>query len=393
MRIQNYDAAVVGAGPIGLFVANKIAEKNHKVVVFEKNKQIGAPMNCAGLITARIFEDFNIPKKDSIQNKIKGAHIHSPSDNILSVGGDKTRALVIDRIKFDRNIAEMAKQEKVEILTNNKIDKISRKTEGLKLKNSKKTNFFCKLLIGADGPFSTVRKSFEMPEPKEFLYSAGAQVTNVNLEPGFVHIFVGNKVAPGFFAWIIPTNKKGTNARVGLCTNKTADYSPRQYLDAFFKNKHSSKILKNAKIEKRLGGAIPIGFIKRNVLDNVMLVGDAAAHVKPTSGGGIFPGLYCANLCSQIANKSIKNNNFSSDFLKEYQKACLETIGKELSKGMRLRSAFKKLSDKKIDKYISNFTDERIIEIINTYGDIDFPSKLVKPLLKKTPLLLKFLLK
>lgn len=393
MRIQNYDAAVVGAGPIGLFVANKIAEKNHKVVVFEKNKQIGAPMNCAGLITARIFEDFNIPKKDSIQNKIKGAHIHSPSDNILSVGGDKTRALVIDRIKFDRNIAEMAKQEKVEILTNNKIDKISRKTEGLKLKNSKKTNFFCKLLIGADGPFSTVRKSFEMPEPKEFLYSAGAQVTNVNLEPGFVHIFVGNKVAPGFFAWIIPTNKKGTTARVGLCTNKTADCSPRQYLDAFFKKKYSSKILKNAKIEKRLGGAIPIGFIKRNVLDNVMLVGDAAAHVKPTSGGGIFPGLYCANLCSQIANKSIKNNNFSSDFLKEYQKACLETIGKELSKGMRLRSAFKKLSDKKIDKYISNFTDERIIEIINTYGDIDFPSKLVKPLLKKPPLLLKFLLK
>ena len=51
--MQEYDAIVVGAGPIGGFIVDKTAEKRYNVAVFEKNKQIGLPMNCAGLVTSR----------------------------------------------------------------------------------------------------------------------------------------------------------------------------------------------------------------------------------------------------------------------------------------------------------------------------------------------------
>ena len=46
--MQEYDVAIVGGGPVGGYVAERIAEKNFNVAVFEKNKHIGLPLNCAG---------------------------------------------------------------------------------------------------------------------------------------------------------------------------------------------------------------------------------------------------------------------------------------------------------------------------------------------------------
>jgi hypothetical protein len=56
---------------------------------------------------------------------------------------------------------------------------------------------------------------------------------------------------------------------------------------------------------------------------------------------------------------------------------------------MTFRTIFKKLSDKEYDKYISRFKNPKIIEIINKYGDIDYPSKLASPIIKKNPSILK----
>ena len=58
---------------------------------------------------------------------------------------------------------------------------------------------------------------------------------------------------------------------------------------------------------------------------------------------------------------------------------------------MKFRKIFKNVSDKQIETYIQKFKEKNIEEIITRLGDIDYPSKLIKPLLKKTPSLLKFL--
>jgi geranylgeranyl reductase family protein len=387
--MKEYDIGIIGAGPIGGFISGMIAEKNYNVAVFEKHKKIGRPLNCAGLITPRVFNLLEISKSSIIQNEIKGANIHSSANHILRIESKKIQALAINRTNFDQDIIKNSEKKGAKIFLDSKILSAQKINDKIEIRTSKNEDIKCKILIGADGPHSLTRDRFDFPKPYEFLRAIGAEVTNVNLNSDFVDIFVGTKIAPGFFAWIIPTNKDGTNARIGLCISKIAKHPPNYYFENFLKNKNVITILKDFEIIGAIGGIIPLGYLKKTYTDNILIAGDAAAQVKPTSGGGIYTGLLCANHCANVAIEALLRNDFSSQILKKYQKLWQADIGKELLYGMRFRKMFNNLSDKHFDKYIEKFTNPKITDIILKYGDIDYPSKLVKPLLKKAPSLLR----
>ena len=157
------------------------------------------------------------------------------------------------------------------------------------------------------------------------------------------------------------------------------------------KDKNTCKFFENITIEKYIGGVIPLGFLKKTYTSNVMVVGDAAAQVKPTSGGGIYTGLLSASHCAKVAVDALQKNNFSPQFLKKYHKLWYSDLGMEFFLGLKFRKIYKNLTDAQMDKYIKKFKNPKIAEIISEYGDIDYPSKLVAPLLKKTPTLIRLI--
>ncbi|GAH55465.1 unnamed protein product, partial [marine sediment metagenome] len=215
----------------------------------------------------------------------------------------------------------------------------------------------------------------------------GAKAENTDLDPKYVEIFLGRTIAPGFFAWAIPTNKEGTEARVGLCIDNTSNNTLKQCFNNLLKHKS----LQNITTTKRIAGTIPLGALKKTTISNVMLVGDAAAQVKPTSGGGVYPGIICAKHCASVALDALENRDFNNRVLRKYHKLWTNEIGRELSLGMKVRKIIKSLDDKKMDKYLEKINNEKSIDIICKYGDIDYPSKLAFPLLKKNPSLVKLL--
>ena len=207
----------------------------------------------------------------------------------------------------------------------------------------------------------------------------------------FVEIFVGERVAPGFFAWMIPINKDGTKARIGLCIPKNNTKSPNYFFQRMFKEFPTAEYLKKAVIEQKNGGTIPLGSLSQTVKDNTVLVGDAAAQVKPTSGGGIYPGLLCASHCVQSVKKAFNSDGFCPEILQEYHQGWKNDIGRELSRGMQFRKIYTRLSDKEFDKYLKKLNQTAITKIISEKGDIDYPSALLRPILKKTPSLIRLL--
>ncbi|MEF8848521.1 MAG: NAD(P)/FAD-dependent oxidoreductase [Candidatus Thermoplasmatota archaeon] len=390
-KSEQLDVAVAGGGPVGGYIATKTAEKGYNTTIFEKKAKIGRPVGCAGLVSNRTLKFLNLPKEKIIQNKIKGANIHSPSGKTLTIGGDKIHAYVIDRVKFDESIIEKAVENGSELILKHKLINAKKYGKRIEIKTNGNKKYFSKILVGADGPFSKTRSIFNLPEPKEKLKGIGAEIKNVELNPDFVEIFLGDKIAPGFFSWLIPTNGRGTKARMGLCISEEATNTTKHFFSSFFVDKRVKPFLKNVKVEKKIAGTIPLGLIKKSFSDNFLLVGDAAEQIKPTSGGGLFTGLTSAQHSVSVILEALQKNNFSEDFLKKYQKSWKKTIGHEIKIGMAFRKIYKKFSDEQINHYLDKLDKPEIKKVIRDYGDIDFPSKLVKPLFFKAPYFLKFL--
>lgn len=386
---ETTEVTIVGGGPTGLYLAGLLSKKDVDVTIIEQHENIGKPVQCAGLITPRVFEQFNIPSDQLIQNNISSAHIHSPQNKILTIGGSKIHAYSIDREKFDQKIAKIAVQHGTNIITGEKAQSIQHVESHIETCTNNKRNIHSSMIVGADGPQSIVRDIFCLPSPQKYLKGVGAELEDTTLEPNAVEIFIGNNVAPGFFAWIIPTNKKGTTARAGLCV--PADKTPMDFFKQFINAPSVKPYLGNANIQKHIAGIIPIGPLKQTVEDRVMIIGDAAAQVKPTSGGGIFTGLTCAQIASQTILTAIQTQSYSKQILSKYHTQWKKTIGRELNTGMRLHGLYTTISDSQFEKYITKFQEQSILDTINEYGDIDYPSKLIKPMIKHTPSLLRLL--
>lgn len=385
--METYDVAVVGGGPIGCFVAQQLASKGMHVAIYEEHSTIGQPVHCAGLVTQRVFDISHCTHTGIIQNTICGAHIHGPSGSVLTIGEDKTHALVIDRQRFDEALADDARHAGAELNLNHKVTTAKHQETSILLSLQHQKTLHearCNILIGADGPYSQIRKVFKFPHPMELLPGAGAELIDTELDPKFVHIFVGHQIAPGFFAWVIPTNPQGTTARLGLCIKKQATPPLTHYFTRILEY----PLLRGATVLKRYGGSIPLGPLKKTVTDHVMLVGDAAAQVKPTSGGGIYPGLLCSTYCANVAEKAAQDHRFDERSLQPYHTQWTKEIGRELSLGMRFRKIFTSFTDTQLTKYLEKLQNPKIIETINTYGDIDYPSRLAFPLLRTSPSLL-----
>jgi flavin-dependent dehydrogenase len=202
----------------------------------------------------------------------------------------------------------------------------------------------------------------------------------VEVDPDFVELFFGSKIAPGFFAWAIPA---GDHTRVGLCT-WASDHTPAVYLQRLLRRPEFAK-------SKRISiasGKIPVGTGRSAVGGNIMLVGDAACHAKPLSGGGIYTGVTGAQLCARVADSYLEDPE--STPLSEYDALWKDAFGRELSRAFRVRKVFLALNDKKLDKALRMFNDPAVKKLLESRGDIDYPASLSKAVLKLAPKLAQF---
>ena len=391
---DNYDVVIIGGSIAGSITGKSIAENGYSVLIIEEHHEIGHPMQCAGLVTPRIFDI--IPENDCVLNKVQGAKIYSPSGEELLIDAKKTKALVIDRAKFDQNCVFQALHAGCELELGAKAvgARISAKKISVKiLHDGKKYSIEPKLVIGADGVQSQVAHWFGLKRPKVILSGFGAELTSVDLDPRFVEIYLGNNVAPNFFSWAIPKSKAKKNglvaARVMLACTKSPN-SAYYYYKQLFSHPLVGPKLRHARPIQYIAGGIPIGLVSRAYSNRVMLVGDAAGQVKPTSGGGVYTSMICGNHCATTALHALETGDFSAKSLKRYQKAFMDDIGKELKRGLRLHKVYMHLSDAQLEEGFKLLGEKNILGIISKHGDIDYPSKLTTKLFKRIPQLLKF---
>ncbi|WP_292460271.1 geranylgeranyl reductase family protein [Methanothermococcus sp.] len=392
MDFEKYDVVIIGGGPAGCIAGEHI--KHHNVLIIEEHQSIGAPLQCAGLISKKGVKELGNPK--GIVNKIKGAYIYS-KNNTLKIGDDdEIRAYVFERKVMDKDIAIRASKKADFLLKaygrlidnnlNKKKNLLNFKTFSknrdlkyrLSIHHLGETYTICpKVIIGADGARSNIGKSAGLSINREILSGAQLEMVNVNIDDDFVYVFFDRTFCKDFFIWIIPMGKD--RVRVGLC-NSSNTY--KKLLNFINNHPIASKILKNAVPVEFSVGTLPIGYLKTTVKNNLMLVGDAAGQVKPLSGGGLYYGAKCAKICGKIIDEYLANN-YGLSYLKNYDKLWKKDIGNEIKAGLRFRTLIKKMDDKKIDKLLEFIIKNNLVEHITKKGDMDNPSIILKDLFKK----------
>ena len=382
---DSFDVVIVGAGPAGGLAAERIARKGFRVALIEEHREIGEPIQCGGLVTPRVFD--YVTCKETVIGEVHGAEIYSPQGHCLRIHGRETEAVVVDRAMFDRAIVTEAVRAGARTYLGAQAQGATRADGGVDVlvdQDGSPKRIRGRIVIGCDGVRSNVAKWFNILRPKKILPGFEVELVGVKGDPGMVKLFVGNEIAPGFFGWIIPS---GDTARVGLCVGQGNAYA---YLERMLQRPEVAQYTKGAQPLLYIVGGIPIGFPRRTYADNVMVVGDAACQAKATSGGGIFTSLHCASLAAETAVYALETGDVSSRSMHRYHKAWTKSIGKELRKDLAIHESFERLSDEQFEELFDIFDSPDMMRIIESQGDIDFPSKVGWALIKEDPRLLKY---
>lgn len=145
----NYDVLIVGAGPVGTTFARYMALNGFKVGVLEKKKEVGVPLQCAGLLGKQIKKVNPLPN-ELIINQVYGAYIHSPSNHELKISKKEPQAYVLDRVGYDKFLAQLAVDAGAELFLNHRVKDVDIKKGQVYMGNGKE-EMSAKVIIGADG--------------------------------------------------------------------------------------------------------------------------------------------------------------------------------------------------------------------------------------------------
>ena len=386
--IMNYDVIVVGGGPVGCAVARDIAAVGYRVLILEEHQEIGAPVQCAGLISKRALKISRVPST-AVLNQLNGMVVYGPGNNNLELEGRKVYALAVDRLAFDRSLAGQAKEAGAEIRCGRRVVKFAYVPEGILVEAKNRAGesifFSGRLLIGADGHNSAVAHWLGIPRPPEKVSLYAAEVWWPEQNGRLAHIFLDRDLAPGWFGWIFPAGHN--RARVGIGRSPLVAEgggASRRLLFNQLKDKYPL-FFREMKVLQNTSGTIPIGFLRQTYAAHVMLVGDAAAQLKPVSGGGLFFGLKAGEFCADTAIKALQAQNFTPDFLKAYQKKWEASMGQEVSCGLKLRELFLKMKNEEIEFLLGFINKSLWRKLILKYGDLDYHSRLAARLATALP--------
>ena len=378
---KEYDVVVVGAGPIGSTAARYAAKNGASVLMVEDHGSIGSPVGCTGLLSTRALSECDVePSETFVLNKVRGAFVHPMNGEELQIDGKETKAYVVSRKIFDRTLANMAAKEGVEISLKTRATGIEKNIREQYLQITQEgveRKIRTKVIIAADGVRSNIAKIAGLGQVDKVLSGIQIEGAYQSHDTDFVELFVGSQ-APGFFAWTVPVSEE--ISRIGIAID-AGQKSAQECLENLLKtNKHLSSRYNGGNLDIVMGG-IPIGPLDNTYSDGVLIVGDAAGQVKPTSGGGIYTGAICAKIAGEVAAMAALENDTTAMRLSEYDRRWRAEIGKELALGMRIHKFIGGLKDEEMDELINSMNEPQILDTITIYGDMDHPSILIKKLL------------
>jgi geranylgeranyl reductase family protein len=320
-----YDFVVVGVGPAGARFARRAAEAGHDVVAFEKGR-VGKPLACSGHVSTDVWGFVPDGARDRLfQNRIRGARFHlgGPDSRSYPFYRREEISNVIDRVELDRTLARAAERAGADVREGHAVTGVDERADRVVVTvrddDGGTREVAARLVAGADGPVSRVRRAVDLPEPTETLHGVLAFDDESDHED-FVDVHL---TVPRFFAWRIPRGDAGVE--YGLAAPPSAEVADMfDALEAAY----------GVDTDRRCSGAIPVGPPGTVTSGRTLLLGDAAAQTKPFTGGGILYGMTAADVAARTVDPADPST------LADYEREWRDELAGEIRLGRWVRRAY-----------------------------------------------------
>lgn len=302
------DILVVGAGPAGGTAALAAARRGARVLVVDRRQVVGVPVQCAEYIPAMMMSRFDFSKSFIVQ-QIRSMKTYLPGEPVK-----ETRApgFTIHRDLFDQALIQAASDSGAELMVYTRaLKRIDNETILLKRKNGQYLTARARIIIGADGPRSTVGRWVRTVNCNLL---PGIQVTLPLVEPmDWTEIYFDPEIYAGY-GWLFP-KAAVANVGVGMKNSNRSLNKIRPLLDRLI-----ARLVAEGKVTgnpvRYAAGWIPAEPVRQAVHGNVALVGDAAGHTHPITGAGISSAVLCGEMAGTWAARAVEEGDVS--VLKHY---------------------------------------------------------------------------
>ncbi len=334
------DILIIGAGPVGSYIARQLAQQGHQVTVLERRNQLGQPVCCAGIIShdcARLLGADNLP----VVKNLKSARVYSPSGQLVKMGRNEIQALTVNRGELDLVMAEQAQAAGARYLLGHKVIAIENRPQSINVSTNGTwhQSFSARLVIVASGFNLSLLKKLSLEASHDFAIGVQAVAETAQLEE--LAVFVGPRYSPGFFGWLQPLDEQ--KALLGLLSRKRSA--------AHFSNLAGLLQQKGliSRVYKPLYRGVNLKPLPKTYGNRFVVVGDAAGQVKPLTAGGLYYGLRAARHAIDTVNAAFLSKDFSARLLAGYQRQWQAELMGDIRLSRLGRKIFEKFNNQQIE--------------------------------------------
>jgi digeranylgeranylglycerophospholipid reductase len=367
------DVIIIGAGPGGLYAGLLLAQKGFRVSILEEHETPGEPVHCTGVMSADAFDEYKLPR-NAILNGLTSVTFFSPSGRTVRYSPDNLEAVVIDRNVFDRALCSAAESNGAQVIRGKKAVSVQVQRDHIAIDTLDQT-LLARACILACGANYSIQRRLGLGFPTTFLQSAQVELPCKNT--GDVEMYFGFNVAPRGFGWAVPIRRgSATFVRVGLMCDRNAE---RHFYRLLHRIAQQWGFEPSAKPRLRM---LPLAPIQRTCSDRLIVIGDAAGLVKPTTGGGIYFSVVSARIAADVLAAAFENDQLQSESLSDYETRWKSELGGELEAQLTFRRLTDRLDDEQIEKFFRLAQTDGIIPLVRQTAKFNQHRDLVLALLK-----------
>ncbi len=361
---------MVGGGPAGLQAARCLAAGGFEVEVLEEHWNTGEPVHCTGILAPEIFKQFSMSGAAAL-NELRRVRVHSPKGQVISYQTDHPEAVMVDRCVFDRNLRDLASANGARISTGIKAVGIEIGSTCTVIQCADGRRREARACVLATGSAYTLHRDLDIGFPPVFLSCAQAELPAVC--PGDVEIFLGREVAPKGFAWAVPVQRaEGSFARIGLMCDGDAS----KYFQNLLPRLREWALQMDCDVRPRQR-MLPLAPIRKTYKDRLLVIGDAAGFVKPTTGGGVYYGMIGAEIAANVLIDALRRDRLEEKELSLYQQRWQERLMEEIEAQLTLRLLMQRLTDDELETIFDLWATDGLMPLVRKTAAFNHHRKLI----------------